>query len=219
MRRALVWLSCAADLLRRISRKICLESAGMLLTWVRAIIVAVIFTLPVGAARAEAQWYYTGFLGVMTENVWYEVFSPGSIDFAGSGLVGVGLGWERPIGNSRFSYGLELQAVSHFGRQDHFEFNLPVVLRYRPENPVLPRLHSVAFGLGISHATKIPRVETDRKGTSTRNFVYWMADMEFTLPRPDTSMYVRLHHRSDGYGFYDVSGGSTGVVFGWRKAF
>ena len=191
----------------------------MLLTWVRAIVLGGIFTLTIGPAKAEGSWYYTGYLGVMTENRWHEVFSPGDLDLADSGLAGVALGWDRQIGTSRFSYGFELQALGHFGRQDHFEFNLPFIIRYTPDNPFPRRLKSMAFGLGLSHATKIPQVEIDRKGRSQRNFVYWMADAEFTLPRPDTSLFFRLHHRSDGYGIYDVSSGSTGIVLGWRRSF
>ncbi|WP_299649220.1 hypothetical protein [uncultured Tateyamaria sp.] len=175
--------------------------------------------LPIGTAQAERNRYYTGFVGIMTENRWHDVVTPGRLELADSALIGFGLGWDRQIGTSRFSYGFELQALRHFGRQDHFEVNLPIVMRYRPENPVPQALTSVAFGLGVSHATEIPQVEIDRKGASQQNFFYWMAEAEFALTSLDTSLYFRLHHRSDGYGIYDVDSGSTGLVVGWRKLF
>ncbi len=191
----------------------------MFLDWVRARLFLAICMATYTPAHAEGRWYYSGYLGVMTENRWHEVITPGELDLADSGLVGGSVGWDRQIGASRFSYGFEVQALKHFGRQDHFEFNLPLVLRYTPRKPFPRQLNSVSFGIGLSHATEIPQVEVDRKGVSQRNFVYWMADVEFSLPRPETSVFFRLHHRSDGYGIYDVSSGSTGLVLGLRRSF
>ena len=170
-------------------------------------------------ASAEGRWHATGFAGTMTKREWEKVFDPRTLEFAGSGLIGLALGWDRPIGDSRFSIGFEAQAVGHFGRQDHLEFNLPLVLRYTPPQPRPLRFKSVAFGIGPSHATKIPQVEIDRHGESQRDLIYWMAEVEFTRPQPDQSLYFRLHHRSDGFGYYEVNSGSTGLVLGWRKAF
>lgn len=170
-------------------------------------------------ASAEGRWHASGFAGTMTENEWEKIFDPGELEFAGSGLIGAAVGWDRPIGDSRYSIGFEAQAVGHFGRQDHFEFNLPLVLRYTPPQPRPLRFKSAAFGIGPSHATKIPQVEIDRKGESQRNLIYWMAEIEFTRPQPDESLYFRLHHRSDGFGLLKVSSGSTGLVLGWRKSF
>ena len=188
-------------------------------SWGRAVLFALVYLLSVGPTKADSGWYYTGFLGVMTENRWHETLTPGQLKLADSHLAGLGLGWDRQIGTSRFSYGFELQTVGHFGRQDHFEVNLPLILRYTPDHPVPQQLQSLAIGLGLSHATKIPLVELDRKGASQRNLVYWMAEIEFALREVESNMYFRLHHRSDGYGFYDVSSGSTGLVVGWRTSF
>ncbi len=170
-------------------------------------------------ATAEGRWYGSGFAGAMTENEWEKVFDPSTLKFAGSALIGIAVGWERPIGDSRFSYGFEAQAVGHSGRQDHFEFNLPLVLRYTPTQPRRFRFKSVAFGIGPSYATKIPQVEIDRKGESQRTLIYWMGELEFTRPQPDESLYFRLHHRSDGYGLMEAESGSTGLVLGWRRSF
>ena len=184
-----------------------------------AILALAIGLLVHAPASAAGRWRAPGFAGTMTKAEWEKIFDPGELEFAGSHLIGFALGWDRPIGDSRYSIGFEAQAVAHFGRQDHLEFNLPLVLRYTPPQPRRFRFKSVAFGIGPSHATKIPQVEIDRKGESQRDLIYWMAEVEFTRPQPDQSLYVRLHHRSDGFGYYDVNSGSTGLVLGWRKAF
>ena len=195
------------------------ETATSLFRGICVILVITIGLAPHTPAQAEGRWHATGFVGTMTENEWEKVFDPSQLKFAGSNLIGIALGWDRPTGDSRYSIGFEAQAVGHFGRQDHLEFNLPLVLRYTPSQPRAFRFKSVAFGIGPSHATKIPQVEIDRKGDSQKNLIYWMAEVEFTRPQPDQSLYFRLHHRSDGFGLLKVSSGSTGLVLGWRKSF
>jgi hypothetical protein len=181
---------------------------------------ALVLSIALGApASAEGRWQATVFAGTMTENEWEKVFDPSQLKFAGSNLIGLAAGWDRPIGDSRYSIGFEVQAVGHFGRQDHLEFNLPLVVRYTPPQPRRFRFKSAAFGIGPSHATKVPQVEIDRTGASLRNLIYWMAELEFVTGCPDQSLYFRLHHRSDGFGLYPVSSGSTGLVLGWRRSF
>lgn len=196
-----------------------MHSLGFTVNRIAALVLAAAVALLPAALGAEDRRSFSLFGGAMTEGRWYEALSPGKVAFAGSSLAGASLAWERQIDRSRFSYGIEAQLVVHSGRQDHLEFNLPLTLRYTPPRPWPRRFQSAAFGIGLSHATKVPQVEIDRKGISQRNFVYWMAEAEFALPRPEDSVYLRLHHRSDGYGVYDVSSGSTGVVLGWRRAF
>lgn len=185
---------------------------------------SLIFALVFGVASTAVsdpagRFYVDGFLGVMTENRFHEVFDPSKLDLADSGLLGVGIGWERQIADSRFHLGFQFQAVAHAGRQDHLEFNLPVVIRYTPRRPVPRWLKSTSFGLGLSHATKVPQVEVDRTGESQRTFAYWLAEVEMKLPDPQRSMFVRLHHRSDAYGAFDANGGSTALSVGWRMGF
>jgi hypothetical protein len=184
-----------------------------------AALVTVLGLATLSPVHAQDRWYGTVFAGAMTTNAWEEVFDPNMLEFAGSSLLGIALGWDRPIGNSRFRYGFEAQIVGHAGRQDHLEFNLPLMLRYTPERPWPRRLRSMAFGIGPSHATKVPLVEVDRDGASQKDLVYWTAELEFSRPDPDASLYFRLHHRSNAYGFYKVNAGSTGLALGWRKLF
>ncbi|WP_415402749.1 hypothetical protein [Tateyamaria sp. SN3-11] len=169
------------------------------------------------SARESGNWAVSALAGTLTTGSWHEAINPGKLDFADSYMLGGALSWERPIGASRFQFGVEAQLLAHVGRQDHFELNVPVVLRYVPETT--RGISSVAAGLGLSYASKIPQVEIDRNGASQRLFVYWMAEVEFPLAHPDRSALIRLHHRSDGYGIFDVDAGSTGFVFGLRHRF
>lgn len=168
---------------------------------------------------AEDSWYYTAYGGVLTEGSWVDAININNVKIADARLFGIGVGWQRSIEGSHLSVGIETQAVKHFGRQDHFEFNIPVVARYAADHARPHWITSTAFGLGLSYATEIPQVEIDRKGASRRTYFYWLAEVEFALPDLAANAFFRVHHRSDGFGFFDVDGGSTALVFGWRKEF
>lgn len=159
------------------------------------------------------------FGGQMTDNHWEETFTPWKLDFLDSHFVGVGIGYEWPSRLRRTGIGLEAQLVGHFGRQDHLEFNLPFVIRYYPERPLLPWLESLAFGIGLSTTTKAPQTEIDRDGETSRTLVYWMGEFAFSLPREDTSLVFRLHHRSDAYGAFSTDSGSNALALGIRWQF
>ncbi|TMM54512.1 hypothetical protein [Sulfitobacter sabulilitoris] len=197
-----------------------MAATGLLATCARrgVTVIAVLLALP-GQPEAQERRYVDLFAGQMTTNKFYQAVDPTSVDFADSWFLGAGFGWERPIGASRFDWGLQAQIVGHAGRQDHFEVNVPVIIRYRPRDPWPRWVESTAFGIGVSHATKTPQVEIDRRGESSRSFVYWMAEIEIAHPRPGSSVIARLHHRSDGYGLYDAEGGSSALVIGWRMSF
>ncbi|MFL4471020.1 hypothetical protein ACERZ8_14430 [Tateyamaria armeniaca] len=153
----------------------------------------------------------------MTTNTWHEAITPGQTDLAGSSILAAGVGWDRPIGTSRFRFGIEAVLLGHTGRQDLFELSVPLTLRYETLRD--RGLTSLAAGLGLSYASKIPQVEIDRSGNSQRLFVHWMAELEFATRRPDVTGFFRMHHRSDGYGLFEVDSGSTGLLVGVRQAF
>ncbi|MEO0744509.1 MAG: hypothetical protein AAFY49_04090 [Pseudomonadota bacterium] len=179
--------------------------------------VGLLVALAAGPVRADGQWYAAGLVGSLTEGSWHEALIPRDVQFAGSSMIGAAIGVERPLGNSRWRIGVEAQVVAHAGAQDHFELSVPITLRYTPRR--LGPVESLAAGLGLSYATEIPQVEIDRNGASQRLFVHWLAEVEFALPRDDLTTFVRLHHRSDGYGLFEVDAGSTGYVLGLRKRF
>lgn len=188
--------------------------------WVcRGLIVSAVLSCAGAKAQEDSGWAVTGFGGTMTDNVWEEALLLWKAEFIESHLLGVGFGYEWPLRHERWRLGFEAQAVGHFGRQDHFEFNLPVVVRYAPVKPFPSGLRSVAFGLGLSYATKIPRTETDRDGESRHTLIYWMGEVEFALGDMDTTLIARIHHRSDAYGLLSTDSGSNAIVLGLRKRF
>lgn len=158
------------------------------------------------------------FGGRQTANVWEEILLLDDVRFLDAGLIGVAGAVEWPLGPSRLSFGLEAQVVKHFGAQTHVEVNLPAVVRYRFRNPPVP-LDSLAFGLGLSHATQVPRIEIEREGQSRRTLFYWTAEAAFRTPREDLTAVIRLHHRSSGFGYFGDSGSSNAVVLGIRRRF
>ncbi|MEW9920782.1 hypothetical protein AB2B41_14295 [Marimonas sp. MJW-29] len=172
-----------------------------------------------GYADETRRLYLDAFGAVLTKNTFEQAVDPFAVEFADSYLIGVGIGWERRIARSRFHFGAQFQAVAHAGRQDHFEFNLPLVLRYVPPDPWPRWLESASFGLGLSHATKVPQVEIDRTGESQRTFAYWLAELEIDTGHPENTMFVRLHHRSDAFGAFEAESGSTALSVGWRMPF
>ncbi len=159
------------------------------------------------------------FGGQITDNHWEEILTPWDIDLLDSYFLGVGLGYEWPSSLPRTSIGLEAQLVAHFGRQDHLEFNLPFVIRYYPERPLVPALESLAFGIGLSTTTKEPQTELDRDLETSRTLMYWMLEIAFGLPQENTSFIVRLHHRSDAYGIFPTDSGSNALALGLRWRF
>lgn len=194
------------------------QSARTLCACVQVVMAALLLlACSVSATRSERPSYFSGLIGTMTTNRWHDTLVPGRVQSADSHLVGAALGWDRQIGDSRFHYGFEAQLAAHFGRQDLLELTVPVVLRYVPQQEMAVR--SIAAGLGLSYASEVPQVEIDRNGASQRLFVHWMAELELGLSDPMTSAFVRLHHRSDGYGVFEVDAGSTGFVLGVRHRF
>ena len=114
----------------------------------------------------------------------------------------------------------EGQVVRHFGDQQHWEFNaLPILLRWQrfPWNERIAT--SAAFGLGLSWATEMPRVEVELEGESHRTLVYWVMELTAGPPSKDWAVSLRLHHRSVGYGLMGDEGGMNAVGLGVRFAF
>lgn len=157
------------------------------------------------------------FLGRHVDDTWQDVFRfADDLEYANAGLVGIGLGrdWRRP-GDS-FSFGVELQVDWQFGDQEHFEVNVPVLARYHLPAPA-PALRSLAFGLGPSYTTKVPRYEVGSRGDSQQFLMYWAMEAEFGARDRSTSGYVRLHHRSGMFGAVADEGASNALVLGMRR--
>jgi len=174
--------------------------------------------LSVCPTMAHSDWIVTGFAGVMTNDVWEDAIQVVGAEYLDSGLIGVGLGQEFAH-YGRLSFGFEIQAVQHYGAQTNFEINTPLTVRYNRRGDFFPSLEALAFGLGVSWASEVPQTEADRDGASTQTMFYWMGELQFDLPNTEIDLVTRIHHRSDGYGVWDVDSGSNALVIGLRKSF
>ena len=193
------------------------ESAKNAMRLLAVAIASLGLSLPAHANEDQpATWSHVVYFGLMTEDR-VEQFVDGP-DWAGNQLIGYALAYDRPL-NDFWSVGFELQATYHFGDQSYGELGLPITVRYRPEKPWIRSLEGFAFGLGMSHTTKVPDVEVDTRGESQRNLFYWMLETEFKTKDPKTSWFVRIHHRSDAWGTLEEEGGSNALAIGLRKDF
>ena len=179
---------------------------------------ALLLSLLHGSIAAAQDTEISVFGGVPVSNVWEDVFrAPGNLEFRDASFVGLSYGKEWPLRGRAFSLGIEAQVVKYFGEQTHIEFNLPAFLRYRPKG-TLP-LNSLGFGLGLSHATEVPAIEIANKGGSARTLLYWAMEAEFGPKDADTTVFFRLHHRSNGFGLFAERGGFNALVLGLRRRY
>ena len=174
------------------------------------------FCLGLAGGAAAQQGQVSVFGGISVSNVWEDtILDPTGLDWRDTGLVGVAFGRDWRRGAAPVSFGLEFQVVKYAGEQDHFEFNLPVFVRYHPSSRLPVR--SLGFGLGLSHATDAPEVEVLTKGSTERTLFYWTAEAEFGPRGGAVSIFTRLHHRSNGFGLLADEGGSNVIVWGLRR--
>lgn len=185
----------------------------------RGLILLFVIALAQPARARDEDWHLSVFAGQLTFNHFEDVIRPDKLDLADSGLAGVAIGRDWRLADSRWSIGLEAQLVRHFGLQDHWEANLPLILRYHPRRPWPASLDSFAFGIGPSYATDLPEVEIRNDGATRHSLIYWMIDARFDLPQAGDQLFLRLHHRSDAFGLLQPEAGSNAIVLGYRWSF
>jgi hypothetical protein len=172
-------------------------------------------------ALADRPKAVTVFGGNLLDNVWEDVFlAPQDLTFEKSYIVG-GAGSvviAEPVEGLRLE--LEAQLVRHFGDQDHWEANLPILTARWSRFPWSDAFDmSAAYGLGLSWTSEKPVLEVQSEGDSEQLMAYWMIELDAALPVPDWRVVARLHHRSTAYGLFGDDGGSNALVLGMRRAF
>ncbi|MBB5514245.1 hypothetical protein FHS89_000243 [Rubricella aquisinus] len=153
----------------------------------------------------------TVFGGVMVENDFQDAFTPWELNPDEPGFIGIARSY--PVA-SRWGLDFEVegQVVRHFGRQEHWEVNVPLIGRYQFDGVV----DSVAWGIGASYASEEPDFERDRNGNAQRALIYWVAELAFAGPENGPQPVLRLHHRSNGFGLVGPDGGSNAIAIGVR---
>lgn len=158
--------------------------------------------------------------GALTDDDWHKSVT-GQADFVNSHLVVAAAGWtfwREP--ENLFSLGLESNVAKHFGNQEHWEFNLPVLTTSWNKFPWQDTVEqSLGFGIGPSMATKLPKTEEELHGSTECLMLYWHMETTFSLPESPWSLLFRLHHRSNAYGLFGDEGGSNALTTGLRYRF
>jgi hypothetical protein len=159
------------------------------------------------------------FGGLVTNNDWEDALAPWDLEYRESFLAGLAISHRIGRFDHRIDFEIEGQVVRHFGDQDHWEFNLPIVGRWKtfPWDEVVDT--SLAFGIGPSYANEKPPAEVAIEGDSHRLLVYWMAEIEAGPPDRDWSAVIRIHHRSEAFGLVADEGGSNAIVIGFKQRF
>ncbi len=180
-----------------------------------------------GQSRQENKWSLTLSSGMYTDRTFGKaVFNvPGRLE--SNYMHSLALAREMGRFWDHFSWELEGMFAKHHGkhktgRQDYEELVGALLVRYHtfPWDKWLD--NTLAFGLGVSATTEIPRRELQtEKGKTQRTLNYLAVELEFTLPRfPDTSLTYRIHHRSGVFGLYGgVEGASDFYLLGLRQRF
>lgn len=159
------------------------------------------------------------FGGLVTNNDWEDALAPWDLEYRESFLAGLAISHRIGRFDHRIDFEIEGQVVRHFGDQDHWEFNLPIVGRWKtfPWDEDVDT--SLAFGIGPSYANEKPPAEVAIEGDSHRLLVYWMAEIEAGPPDSDWRAVIRIHHRSGAFGLVADEGGSNAIVIGFKQRF
>src|SRR5262249_7198642 len=151
---------------------------------------------PSEEVKSTNPWYMTLVGGVYSGSQLLEI--PARLNLKDSYTFGVSVSkqfaeWTRYI---RFEGAL--QAITHFGDPDHWEFTGSVNARW----VVFPWNRHVetttAFGEGLSWATEIPALEkADPTNSSNAQLLnYILLEVTFAIPESPWSLVTRIHHRS-----------------------
>ncbi|MFP4071387.1 MAG: hypothetical protein ACLFTB_05000 [Desulfovibrionales bacterium] len=168
----------------------------------------------------EKEYALSLYAGRLTDDNWRQSLT-GTADFVDSNLLTAALHWTffRPE-NRWWSLELESNITKHFGDQEHWEFNAPILTgRWHlfPWSDFVAT--SAAFGMGLSFATEVPDVEKELSASSEQLMLYWHLEATLGPPGASWTTLFRLHHRSSGYGLFADSGGGNALAAGVRFFF
>lgn len=159
-------------------------------------------------------------VGNLLDNEYEDVFSPSSLQFESSYLIGLAGSARVAQPVDGLDIEVEAQIVRHLQGQTHWELNAPIaVVRWNifPWDDHVDT--SAAFGLGLSVTSETPRLEARNEGGSQPLMAYWMVELAFGLPAEDWDLVSRLHHRSTSFGLFGDEGGANSLVIGLKHRF
>lgn len=174
----------------------------------------ILLTLGPAPARAEPTASLSLFAAQMSDNEWGDFFTDwDEMDTRNARAFGAGATWEwrlGPLGHA----GIEANLLQWTGEQTHTELTVPLFAR----TPRAPQrwIPSLAYGLGLSYATRPSETEIARTGSSARLLAHWFLEAEFGNDRSAFRPYLRIHHRSDAWMTFDADTGSNALLLGLR---
>lgn len=171
-------------------------------------------------AAADGPWtagLYTG----IGSNGGIEDIPGQTADFVDSYLLALTAGKQLGAYKHYLTWEAEGQVVKHFKKQNHWELNAALILRWHPFRKNGQGGTSLAIGEGVSYATDLPEIEIERGGETARLLNYLMVELAFApTGKPRHEFFTRLHHRSGLRGLYSgVSKGSNFYAIGLRYRF
>ncbi|HET9861990.1 MAG TPA: hypothetical protein VFP37_00990 [Steroidobacteraceae bacterium] len=165
--------------------------------------------------------FYTG--RISSEATWHDVLmKPYSSKYADSYLAAVAYSraWRQHFDGALITES-EVNLAYNFGAQDHWELNVaPIGLRWQ-RFPWSRHVHSsIAFDLGLSYAFDFPRVEYELENDTKQLLLFWALELTGGPVDGPWEVFLRLHHRSPGWGIMGVAdGGMNAPSLGVRYAF
>jgi hypothetical protein len=169
-------------------------------------------------AERDGPWSFFAYGGKWSDNRFNEIIR-GQTQMGRSYVWAVGL--TRRIHDWRDSLQAEgeMNVAGHTGRQDHFEVNTAVSMRWHafPWDGYVAT--TLAYGLGLSHAFARPPLEEEPRRRATRMLIFMPAELTFGPPssrRSPWRLLLRIHHRSGAFGFFKDAGGSNFISLGLR---
>jgi hypothetical protein len=173
-------------------------------------------------SQAGAQeWAVSLYGGRVTSEHWDDIMTSDNVQYEDAHLVVLAVDYTlKAYFEEALTLAVEAQIGKYFGDQDHFEFNLPLIVGRWHRFPWQRHLGtSLAWGIGPSYATEVPPVEAEIDGDSARWMVYWFAEFTIGPPQGFWSVLFRLHHRSEAFGLVAENGGANTLAAGLRFCF
>ncbi len=186
---------------------------------VRAIFIGLLIALLPHAGRADESWLergwaLTAFAGRLTTDSVTNEILVAEAEFEDAGAVGLAASKDLFRVGDYLRFALEAQVLKHFGDQDHWEFNFPLVARWTefPWNHLVPT--TIALGDGPSIPTETPELERRRRPQESAQVLnYVLGEITLGLPQlPRWSLALRFHHRSGVFELIDDVGEASTIL-------
>jgi hypothetical protein len=187
----------------------------------RILIAMMIILLGISPGLSSADDFAVAlYAGQLTKEKWENSILPGA-EFADASIVVASASWTYfRLLHGSLSFELEGQLGKYFGEQDNWEINMPILGFRWHRFPWDDHLATtIAWGIGSSYATQVPKVELETNYSSNKWLIYWFLELTFGPPTKNWEVLMRLHHRSDGFGLVAEDGGSNAVCTGLRYRF